>query len=403
MENKKRCTLCISCGTCNKKYCCLIFGVWLTLLALDIINIPFMFFYKENFEENKFNIINIMSYSFFSSFCESLMIIPDLILKRKIKSEKEVSSNKELKRNITIEYIFNPNTVIFSLKENIYFFSAALLKLILDIIFILYQYYYTKFNHPTMVLMYYFHFELICLFLLSKLMFNNKYYRHQYFSIIVLAIVGLGKFIIYFYNKGLGHFFLHLLIHLTYSTFKSLLTVYMKGLMEYKYVTPYKACYLMGMFNFIITFIIYIIVTLCPCDNSLCRVEYNNKKYFGNILTIFNYFSLIPLGDIFIKTIRLVLTYKVIDDFSVCHSFLICQPFTVMEFGLISDDFNVIFSAFSYILILINIFLILVFLEIIQINICKLNHDLKKNIETRAMKEFLVITNDESSLDEEDM
>ena len=264
MENKKRCTLCISCGTCNKKYCCLIFGVWLTLLALDIINIPFMFFYKENFEENKFNIINIMSYSFFSSFCESLMIIPDLILKRKIKSEKEVSSNKELKRNITIEYIFNPNTVIFSLKENIYFFSAALLKLILDIIFILYQYYYTKFNHPTMVLMYYFHFELICLFLLSKLMFNNKYYRHQYFSIIVLAIVGLGKFIIYFYNKGLGHFFLHLLIHLTYSTFKSLLTVYMKGLMEYKYVTPYKACYLMGIFNFFITTIIYIIVSFYP-------------------------------------------------------------------------------------------------------------------------------------------
>ena len=144
-------------------------------------------------------------------------------------------------------------------------------------------------------------------------------------------------------------------------------------------------------------------MTLCPCDNSLCRVEYNNKKYFGNILTIFNYFSLIPLGDIFIKTIRLVLTYKVIDDFSVCHSFLICQPFTVMEFGLISDDFNVIFSAFFDILILINIFFILVFLEIIQINICKLNHDLKKNIETRAMKEFLVITNDESSLDEEDM
>ena len=367
MENKKRCTLCISCGTCNKKYCCLIIGVWLTYLALDIINIPFMFFYKENFEENKFNIINIMSYSFFSSFCESLMIIPDLILKRKIKSEKEVSSNKELKRNITIEYIFNPNTVIFSLKENIYFFSAALLKLILDIIFILYQYYFSKYYYMlSFVLMYYFHFELICLFLLSKLMFNTKYYRHQYFSIIVLAIAGFVKFIIYFYEVGLGYFFLHLLIHLAYSNCKSLLTVYMKGLMEYKYVTPYKACYLMGMFNFIITFIIYIIVTLCPCDNSLCRVEYNNKKYFGNILTIFNYFSLIPLGDIFMKTIRLVLTYKVFDDFSVCHSFLICQPFTVMEFGLISDDFNVIFSAFSYILI-------------------------------------LIITNDESSLDEEDM
>jgi len=401
MENKKRC---ISCGTCNKKYCFLILGAFIIYMALGIFNFVFLYFFYENNEENEFNIINIMSYTFFSSLCESLMIIPDLILKRKIKSEKDDSSNKEQNRNITIKYIFNPNTVIFSLKEKIYFFSAALLKLILDIIFILYQYYFSKYYYMlSFVLIYYFHFELICLFLLSKLMFNTKYYRHQYFSIIVLAIAGFAKFIIYFYDVGLGYFFLHLLIHLAYSTCKSLLTVYMKGLMEYKYVTPYKACYLMGIFNFFITTIIYIIVSFYPCDNSLCRVEYNNKKYFGNILTIFNYSSLFTLGCVLIKTILLILTYKVINDFSVCHSFLIGQILSVLEYSSNYIYNNFFILTIVLILFVINIFFILVFLEIIQINICKLNYDLKKYIERRATQDLLIIESDENSLDEEDM
>ena len=234
-------------------------------------------------------------------------------------------------------------------------------------------------------------------------MFNTKYYSHQYFSIIVLAFVGLGKFIIYFYNKGFGYFFLHLLIHLAYSFFKSLSTVYMKGLMEYKYITPYKACYVMGMFNLFIITIVYIIVTFYPCDNTFCKVEYNNKKYFGNVKTILNLPSLLTLVNILIKTIQLVLAYIVINDYSVCHSFLIVQKFSVVEFGLFSDDLILFFQILGEILTIISVFFIALFLEIIQINICKLNYDVKKNIEKRAAEDLLVITNDENSLDEEDI
>ena len=400
MENKKRY---ISCGTCNKKYFYLILGAFITFMALGILNIPFMLYFSENNVENNFNIINIMSYTFFSGLCESFMIIPDLILKRKIKSEKNYSSKKKPNSNISIKYIFHPNTASFSLKEKIYFVSVALLKLILDIIFILYQYYFSKFYLLIMVLTYYFHFELICLFLLSKLMFNTKYYRHQYFSIIVLVVVGLVKFILYFFDKGLGYFFIHLLIHLTYSSFKSVLTVYMKGIMEYKYMTPYKACYLMGIINFIITTIVYIIVTFYPCDNTLCKVEYNNKKYFGNILAILNYSNLFTLGGVLIKTILLVLTYIVINDFSVCHSFLIGQMISIMEFGSYGG-LNFFISTIGIILSFISLFFILLFLEIIEINIYKLNYNFKKYIERRATDDnLLAIINDDNSIDEKDM
>ena len=234
-------------------------------------------------------------------------------------------------------------------------------------------------------------------------MFNTKYYRHQYFSIIVLVVVGLVKFILYFFDKGLGYFFIHLLIHLTYSSFKSVLTVYMKGIMEYKYMTPYKGCYLMGIINFIITTIVYIIVTFYPCDNTLCKVEYNNKKYFGNILAILNYSNLFTLGGVLIRTILLVLTYIVINDFSVCHSFLIGQMITIMEFGSYGG-LNFFISTIGIILSFISLFFILLFLEIIEINICKLNYNFKKYIERRATDDnLLAIINDDNSIDEKDM
>ena len=159
----------------------------------------------------------------------------------------------------------------------------------------------------------------------------------------------------------------------------------------------------MGMFNLFIITIVYIIVTFYPCDNTFCKVEYNNKKYFGNIKTILNLPSLLTLVNILIKTIQLVLAYIVINDYSVCHSFLIVQKFSVVEFGLFSDDLSLFFQILGEILTIISVFFIFLFLEIIQINICKLNYDVKKNIEKRAAEDLLVITNDENSLDEEDI
>ena len=419
METKK---CCISFGKFNKKYCYLILGVIITQLILVFLIVQFTVYSRDK-NINHFNIINFMSYIFFTSLCESFMIIPDLILKKRVESENSkiqkslknseapksnISSPKKSK-NFSIKYIFNKKTMKFSILEKISFVSAGLLKLFLDIMFILYHYllYYLEQNYNFVkIISYSFQFKLIFLFLTSKLMYNIRYYRHQNFSIIIIVLAGFAKFIfncIQNYNKIFINIFIIFFIHLIHSFLESFLIVYLKGLMEYKYISPYKACYIIGLINFSIITIIYLIVSFCPCNKALCLVEYNDKKYFGNFLTIFDIYGLFMFLFFLIKTILLVLNYIIIHEFTVCHSFLFLQIFYLLEIGYLISKTDSLYKIISILIFsFINIFFILLFLEFIEINICKISYNTKKNIESRAIddKEYYAITNED--IEEED-
>ena len=163
--------------------------------------------------------------------------------------------------------------------------------------------------------------------------------------------------------------------------------VYIKGLMEFKFFSPYKACYGFGLINLIIVTFVYIIISFISCDS--CSVEYNGKHYFGNILLIFRISGIFMFLFLVIKAIISLIKYIAIHDFSVCHSFLVLHfkdILTTVSFGesdtLIYDIiFNlVIFFGFGT-------FFILLFLEIIEINICKISYNTKRNIEKRAIFE----------------
>ncbi len=176
--------------------------------------------------------------------------------------------------------------------------------------------------------------------------------------------------------------------------------------MEYKYISPYKACYIFGMINLIIVTIIYLIVSFVPCDNVLCQVEYNGQHYLGNILGIINISGLFILLFLIIKAILLVFNYIIIHDFSVCHSFLLIQFSQILEnssmVGLNLDNDNLKFFIIL-IFFCINIFFILLFLEIVEINICKISYNSRKNIQKRALidKELSVSDYEDNNDDEE--
>ena len=79
MENKR----CISFGACNKKYWILILGIFITMIIYMVFVIG-LNYYNSNSAKN---FINVLSYTFLLSLGESLMIIPELILKKKISSK----------------------------------------------------------------------------------------------------------------------------------------------------------------------------------------------------------------------------------------------------------------------------------------------------------------------------
>ena len=380
---KKKC--CLSFGKCRKKF-------WLLILVafiIDVLLIVLLYYFSSStsIDISYYSSINMLPFLFFENLCQSFMFIPHLIHK-KLNASK-TSSSKLIKAPTNL--IFNRGNVTFSFREKIYFIFFLLLKLFTEIFYITYLHYIISNASLTNELTYFFQFELIFLFLISKLFYNIKYYKHQYISIIILTIFDLFFFVFKFYTQIAHNFFLHLHCHIIYSFLKSTVTVYIKGLMEHKYISPYKACFQFGFYNLIIVTIVYIIASFFPCEGYLCLEEYNEKTYFGNILLIFNVNIFIMLLFFTLKAIVLVLNYVIINEFSVCHSFLLIQITQIIENAIIlsldfgsSDKTYDILLAFIFVFFALNIFFILLFLEIIEINCCNINYNTKKNIAERA-------------------
>ena len=378
----KKC--CISCGVCNKKFCYIFVGLILLNLILYVIILLFQYYFMINKEKFK---IDIMMYLFYLNVGESLMIIPDLILK---KFTTSINANSfSLQKTIFIrKFLFKNNSAEFSRKDKIYFLIFAAIKLVLDVSYILYFYYFIGEYDFSKLLIFVFNFEILFLFLLSKIMYNIKFYRHQYLSIVILVILELIRLIIDNFKKGTDKFFIILIYHIIYSFFKSLMTVYIKGLMEYKYFSPYKACYKFGLINLIIVFIIHIIVTLIPCKSNMCVAVYHETSYFGNIILIFTIPGLFLFIFLIFRAIVLILNYITIHYFSVCHCFLLIHSSILFDVSPFKNLGEIIAPQIIFIVLLyyiLGFFFILLFLEIIELNICGLSYNTKKNIEERAM------------------
>ena len=233
MENKKRF---ISCGKCNKKFCFINLAAFIITIIL-IVPLRIVYYFKGFTIDNKNN-LNVLSYLFCQSLGEFLMIIPELILKKTVSSKKEETIKRE-SANLSIEYIFNQNSINFSFKEKIIFCITAVLKPSVDFIGNYINFYFEKDKIIVNKINQTFYLVLIFIFLLAKKMYNLHFYKHQYLSITIITLSSFTQFIINYYQEDVGRFFLHLLLHLIKSFLKALLTVYISGLMKYKYFTPY--------------------------------------------------------------------------------------------------------------------------------------------------------------------
>ena len=215
-----------------------------------------------------------------------------------------------------------------------------------------------------------------------------------------MAALSLIKFFVENIFNFINNFFIYLglfIALLILSFLNSLILVFVKGLMQYKYISPYKTIYSMGFVNFTILAIIYIILTFIPCEANTCQVEYDGKKYVANIFSAFNYSGLILLLGYAVKPFMTLLNYITINEFSVCHSFLILnvsELYTVMSVD--DNKIEEIFGDATVAIIqigffLINTFLILLFLEMIELNIFNISDNTKQNIEQRALYDKILV------------
>ena len=308
--------------------------------------------------------------NFFDSFSRFLAVIPYIILK--IRSKRINNKN--------IQNINNNNSFISLYKKNNkdeivrykagFILLTAITFLIQSVLFV------ETFKIKTNSWIWYIFIATLFYYLIFKI----KLYNHHYLSIILIILLGFVIDIILgnIQNELINNLGL-LLIRFIREILISLYNVVAKYTMEKKYVSVYELSFYIGLINMILFGIFSIF------DYNFFKL-YDYEIYFNN----FNYIELLVLLGVIFTQLGINLSTLITNrNNSPCHIFII------LVFGQIAYYMN--FSGYSIIVIIfliIILFLSLVFNEIIEINICRLSYNTRRNISKRAeFEDFLIKQN----------
>ena len=307
-----------------------------------------------------------------------LAFIPFLIIKYKTKAEKKIYYNKQLiKSKLYNELIVSKNAITkVKCKKFRFVFYSTLIVFLQSLLTILFTNYFV-YN--------FWIFDIIFMSLFSFLFLKTKYYKHQFISMISIVILGLGLNIItYFKYVNIDDTedklnILNLFIQFISEIFYSLIIILWKYNMEKNYCNPYELCFLEGVFEFIINSICLII--FCRFELSANGIQHpdNLKKYFNE----YDYNDLIIcLSEIIVSftfNISIILT---------CDYF---TPIHILIINIINDstlffriDSNLALYILGSLFLILILFMLLVFIEVIEINIFNLSYNTKRNIELRS-------------------
>ena len=241
-------------------------------------------------------------------------------------------------------------------------------------------------------------FEYLFIFLISKY-FEEVYYKHHYFSFLILIFVEVIK-AIYFFIKNLYQTFNIIVIisQIIYTFLYAIYFISIKRIMKYNFIIPPKCNFLIGVIDVPLILIIYIIISLTPLGNK------TNEYYVDNIFELFkninfdvkNVIHLISLP--FIYGLYLFIASNIIYDYTIYHIYF---PFLIEYFvENIIKNFGFSVNIFLILIFIIELIMVLIFIEIIEINFCGLNKNIKRNIQSRGIIDSsLIFEDDDDEID----
>jgi hypothetical protein len=324
-----------------------------------------------------------------------LNYIPARISYKNSQSKKKTITNelKELEPK-SIKYIYNkPYDKYLSTKDIIKFLVICLILILIEFNEVYLDIHDE--NEDKYIL-----FQFLLVFLLPKY-FSEVYYRHQNISIIFfIAVEIIQNIFIIINNKSYNkpNFAIMTILKIINSFLYAIYYLYIKDFMIYKYISPYKFNFMIGIINFPLLTIIMFIISFTPLgqkkdDKFVCDNIFELFKDIVNLNAIY-IILLILLAVIYGSLV--ILLNKTIYDFTVYHTFI---PFLVVKFIKDINQFKgkginiLVFLILSF---SIELIMILVFLEIIEINFCGLNENLKRNIESRGIIDLSLINDDDN-------
>ena len=308
--------------------------------------------------------------------------------------------------------------------------------------------------------------ELLIVTYLNAKMFKLEVYAHQIFSLfftIFPSILKISTIVISFNTKDTNNLYasypwsipLGIIIYLILIILRSYINSKLKWYMDLKYISTRKVLLYNGIMGTIVYTIVGIISTFIKCtqinfdthDNiyfrKICKVEIKTTTtevlYFENFKLYFHYFNiysyeiflelaviLLHIISYFFYKYNLILVIKYLTPVHVIFSSPILYFFEkiiliiLIIYKIIKKEdifFDIEKSFIKYYIInfildisgdILSFFGFLVYLEMIELNCCNLNYNLRKNIMKRGLYEIYENENTDTSFcndttdDEED-
>jgi len=387
----------ISCGIFDKNY---IYFFIIFFFLIILILFPWEFCNQE-MSIGK----NISFNMFFQYLGQIFCFIPERIINKFIFKQKEKPNKlnnlfKREKKTIAIELIFNDFSNKLTYKDIIYIIFASLLILISDYIDIL-----IKMSDDYILFLneqYYF-VILLLLIIFSYLIYRIRFYKHQIISISFIILLSIIRYTIKL-NIVASFNILNIFLELISTFFESIIIVYIKGLMEYKFFSPFKICYVFGAINSIIIIILSAIFFFLY-DNNDCYFNGKETCYLDNLFKKFSEFGFLSFVSMFLYSIiygiiKMLFCY-IINKYTIFHIFLFIQNREFTNYIYKEHNMPVISFIIMPISYILEFFMILVFLEIIELNFWGLNENVKRKIKDRADDEMRLSLPDKENENEE--
>ena len=234
-------------------------------------------------------------------------------------------------------------------------------------------------------------FDIIFLGFFSLYILGIKLHSYQYLSCFIMIIFGiiLNAIEVEYNVELIYKLLLSFFIEISYN----LAVVLAKYAMDNLFFTPYEISFYEGIFAFIVNTIFLAISTNIelvdpPLPIKLMKsCEYKGKTYLDNFYAYWEEFKNIEILCFILgmigRSIFNIFGHIIAKDFTPSHViFLLMLGELFLSF---KSEFNAT-KIFSIFIILIELFMLLIFTEIIELNFCNLNHNTKKNIIDREEK-----------------
>ena len=235
-------------------------------------------------------------------------------------------------------------------------------------------------------------FDILFISLFSYLILKKKIYKHHYLSIIIIIITGFSLDIILDnYNDFLNNIGENI-INFVCEVLFSFGLVINRYTMEFKFCSVFEICFYQGIFGLILYILLLIL-----------------SKYITFLNNFFDNFEGFETKHIFIFII--IVIFQFIYNLCIFNTLLntsTCHILIIIVFGELSHYFINVFedkdnSIIIVIALLFILFMILIFIEVIELNFFGLSKNTKKNITLRAkldqQKSINDILNTEEDLD----